>query len=144
MNERRIKTAGAILVIAVAAAAIALQQKPIGAVALRDDTTYAYAGAPDGRGGPADDCVVCHSIDRSGPDRSAPNLWGIVGAKKARSEWFAYSRPLRKKGGVWSADELDAFLANPGVFVPGTSMTPPPIQDPAKRRDIIAFLSTLH
>jgi cytochrome c len=147
MNRKAIGIAGGALIVGVAIAAVAFQQtlpdtgrffKPLG------DTTYAYAAAPDGRGGPANDCIVCHSIDRNGPMRSAPSLWGIVGAQKARSDWFAYSQPLRKKGGVWSPDELDKFLANPGGFVPGTSKTLPPIEDSARRRDIIAFLSTLH
>jgi cytochrome c2 len=29
-------------------------------------------------------CVVCHSLERGGEFRVAPNLWDIVGAEKAR------------------------------------------------------------
>jgi len=104
---------------------------------------FAFNKVPDGKGGPAADCVVCHSLSRNGPMRAAPTLAGIVGAPKARSQWFAYSLALRKKGGVWSEDELDKFLANPSGFVPGTSKVLPPIKDPARRKALIAYLKTL-
>ena len=68
---------------------------------------------------------------------------GIVGAPKARADWFSYSLALRKKGGVWSEDELDKYLANPSGFIPGTSKTLPPIEDAARRRELIVFLKTL-
>ena len=29
-------------------------------------------------------CVVCHSLEKGGEFRVAPNLWDIVGAEKAR------------------------------------------------------------
>jgi cytochrome c len=105
--------------------------------------TFTFAAAPGGQGGPANDCVVCHSIDKDGPMRSAPSLWGIVGAPKARSSWFAYSQPLRRKGGVWSEDEIDKYLTNPSAFVPGTYKTLSPIEDPARRKAVISFLGSL-
>ena len=148
MDGKFIGIAGALVIVACAGAAIALQQTspahPGRYFQALGDVNYAYAAAPDGRGGPANDCVVCHSIDRNGPDRSAPNLFGIVGAPKARSPWFAYSQPLRAKGGAWSAEEIDKYLTKPSGFIPGTSKTLPPIEDASKRKKIIAFLETLH
>jgi cytochrome c2 len=105
--------------------------------------TFGFTADPTGRAGPANDCVVCHSIEKNGPMRSAPSLWGIVGAPKARSEWFSYSMALRKKGGVWSEQDLDAFLAKPSGFIPGTLKVLPPIEDPARRQQLISFLKTL-
>ena len=105
--------------------------------------TFAFTADPTGRAGPANDCVVCHSIDKTGPMRSAPSLWGIVGAPKARSAWFSYSMALRNKGGVWSEEDLDAYLANPNGFIPGTLKVLPPINDPARRKQLISFLKTL-
>jgi cytochrome c len=105
--------------------------------------SYVFNTDPVGRGGPANDCIVCHSVEKNGPLRSAPTLWGIVGAPKARSDWFAYSTPLRRKGGTWTEDELDKYLANPAAFIPGTIKTLPPIEDPARRRDVIMFLKSL-
>lgn len=108
-----------------------------------NNETFAFTAAPGGTGGPAASCVVCHSLSRNEPMRAAPTLVGIVGAPKARSQWFAYSLALRKKGGVWSEDDLDKFLANPGGFIPGTSKVLPPIKDAKQRRDLIAYLKTL-
>jgi len=102
---------------------------------------YRYAAEPVGRGGPADECVVCHSIEKNGPFRSAPPLWGIVGAPKARTPWFGYSAALARKGGVWTSEELDQFLADPDAFLPGTSKTLTGIPDAAKRHAAIALLA---
>jgi len=63
----------------------------------RANEMFTFAADPTGRTGPANDCTR----------RSAPSLWGIVGAPKARADWFSYSLAFRKKGGVWSEEELD-------------------------------------
>ena len=52
--------------------------------------SFAFNADPTGRAGPANDCIVCHNVDKNGPMRSAPSLWGIVGAPKARAEWVSY------------------------------------------------------
>jgi len=89
------------------------------------------------------DCVVCHSLSASGPDRSAPSLVGIVGAPVARSDWFAYSPALRRKGGTWTEEALDAYLKNPTGAVPGTVKTLSPIRSDETRREIVAALKEL-
>jgi cytochrome c len=89
-------------------------------------------------------CVVCHSLEEGGPFRVAPNLWGIVGAEKARDRsWYAYSPALIKRGGTWSDDELDAYLADPDSFLPGTKKSIK-VQDDLEREQIIEFLNQLH
>lgn len=101
-------------------------------------------GQPWGRGTAADSCVVCHSLERGGPFRVAPNLFGIVGAEKARDrDWYGYSLALRQKGGAWTEAELDQYLADASTFAPGTTKTIR-IADVEKRKEIIAFLKTLH
>ncbi len=143
MDGRLLRRAGGVLVMAVAAATLAYRHRQPDRVDVRTPAPNAYSAVPYGRDGPAGDCLVCHSIERNGPERSAPGLWGIVGAPKARADWFAYSPPLRRKGGVWTAADLDRFLADPSAFVPGTSMSLPPIRDPVRREAIVAFLATL-
>lgn len=88
-------------------------------------------------------CVVCHRIDAKGPERSAPSLWGIVGAPKARSHWFGYSHALAGQDGNWSADEIDAYLADPVGYLPGTTKTLTRVRDPDERKRIIAALQSL-
>jgi cytochrome c len=102
-----------------------------------------YAAEPVGRGGPADECVVCHSLAKGGTLRSAPPLWGIVGAPKARFDWFGYSPALARAGGVWTEEELDAYLADPDAFLPGTKKSLIGIPDERERAEVIAFLASL-
>lgn len=74
---------------------------------------------------------------------SAPSLWGIVGAPKARSHWFGYSHALAGQDGNWSADEIDAYLADPVGYLPGTTKTLTRVRDPDERKRIIAALQSL-
>jgi cytochrome c len=92
----------------------------------------------------AADCVVCHSLEKGGPFRVAPNLWGIVGAEKARDRsWYAYSPALIERGGTWSKQDLDSFLKDAEAFAPGSTKSIR-VKDAEKRAEIIEFLSGLH
>jgi cytochrome c len=88
----------------------------------------------------ADPGVVCHSVETGGPLRVGPPLHGIVGARKARTEWYGYSAALRKAEGNWTDADLDKFLTSPSKFLPGTSKTLSGIPDAKQRADIIAAL----
>ena len=88
-------------------------------------------------------CVVCHSLERGGEFRVAPNLWDIVGAEKARdSAWYNYSPALIEMGGTWSTEDLDSFLADASAFAPGSTKSIR-VSDPAEREEIIEFLGEL-
>jgi len=104
---------------------------------------YRFAAQPIGLDSPAAVCVVCHSIEKGGPLRVAPNLWGIVGDKKARYPWYGYSEALETAGGTWTPKDLNAYLADPVGYLPGTSKTLIGISDPAERAELIAYLETL-
>jgi len=101
---------------------------------------YRFETVPVGANGPLKPCVVCHSVEQGGPLRVAPPLHGIVGAKKARADWYGYSPALRKAGGTWTEADLDKFLTAPSKFLPGTTKTIIGIRDPKERADIIAAL----
>ena len=102
------------------------------------------AAEPAGDSSVVERCVVCHSLEKGGPFRVAPNLWNIVGAEKARDRaWYAYSPALIRKGGTWTPEELDRFLSNPDEYAPGTTMTLS-VPDDAERKAIIEFLKTLN
>lgn len=114
-----------------------------GQSSVRVEGDYRYAATPNGLDSPAAGCVVCHSIEKVGALRVAPNLWGIVGEKKARFSWYGYSPALAKAGGNWTEEDLDAYLTDPDGFLPGTTKTLIGIADPDERADLIAYLETL-
>lgn len=110
---------------------------------VRADSVPRFPGEPWGVGTAAEPCVVCHSLEPGGPFRSAPNLYGIVGAEKARDrEWYGYSLALLKSGGTWTEADLDAYLADAPAFAPGTRKAIR-IDDAEQRARIIDFLRTL-
>jgi cytochrome c len=87
-------------------------------------------------------CAACHTIGEGAGDRGGPNLHGVVGRTMGwGSERFSYTEVLRDKGGVWDADALDRWLANPQRFAPGTSMIFAGVPDGNDRADIIAYLA---
>jgi cytochrome c len=87
-------------------------------------------------------CVACHTFDKGGPNRVGPNLWGIVGRKRASHEGFNYSAAMKAKGGEWTFDELNKFLAAPSSYIAGTSMTFAGLPRATERADVIDYLRT--
>jgi cytochrome c len=88
-----------------------------------------------------DNCASCHTVGAaSTPD--APTLKGVFGRKIASLPDFKYSDGLKAKQGVWTEEALDAFLASPQTFAPGTQMYGG-ASDPNDRKAIIDYLKTL-
>lgn len=85
-------------------------------------------------------CQACHTANDGGADKIGPNLYNIVGQAVASGEGFAYSGALTEKGGAWSYEDLDAFLAKPAKAVPGTKMGFPGIKKEDERANVIAYL----
>jgi len=88
-------------------------------------------------------CFGCHTYDKGQPNRTGPNLWGIVGRDKAISEGFRYSRQLKLLGGVWTEALISKFIASPRSMIPDTKMTFNGIKVEKDRTNIIAYLKTL-
>lgn len=85
-------------------------------------------------------CTSCHTIEKGGPNRIGPNLYGIVGAPKAKHPDYVYSKAMESKGGTWTYDDLNVYLYQPRDFVPGTKMSFAGIKDDKERADLIAYL----
>ena len=102
-----------------------------------------FTEQPWGLDTPAGRCVVCHSLEKGGDFRVAPNLWGIVGAEKARERaWFNYSPGLIEMGGTWTVEDLDLYLTDAAAFSPGSTKSIR-VTDPVEREEIIEFLMEL-
>lgn len=98
--------------------------------------------AADGPGQQAfGECAACHSTD--GTAGVGPTLKGIVGRGSASVPGFAYSGAMKRAQLKWTAEQLDKYLANPQVAVPGNAMPYAGMNDANERSALIAYLSTL-
>ncbi len=88
-------------------------------------------------------CASCHSLEKGGPNKVGPNLWGVVGRPVASHPGFNYSDALKQLGGSWDFERLDRFLTAPKKYVPGTKMGFAGIKKPEDRADLLAYLRTL-
>ena len=101
--------------------------------------TAAPAVAATGQDVFNDKCGDCHTV--APPSGTAPALKGVIGRKVASLSDFQYSDALKAKGGVWNEAALDAFIADPKAYAPGTQMTAGDA-DPADRKAIIDYLKS--
>lgn len=89
-------------------------------------------------------CTVCHTAQKGAGSKIGPDLWNVVGRPKASFDHFSYSDAMKGKGGDWTYDALNHFIAKPRDFVPGTKMTFAGLKKPQQRADVIAYLRTLN
>jgi cytochrome c len=88
-------------------------------------------------------CGLCHDT-AAGKNRVGPSLFGVVGRKSGSVDGFHYSDANKNSGLSWDQATLDKYLADPRGTVPGTTMTYAGVKNDEQRRDIIAYLATLH
>lgn len=87
-------------------------------------------------------CVACHTIASGGANGIGPNLWGTVGKPLASHAGFAYSDALKTKGGTWTFEALNEWLANPKKYAPGNKMTFAGLGNPEERAAVILYLNS--
>lgn len=120
-----------------------MSQRIITAVALAAIT----AGAAQAQEGDAHSggelyrtCVACHSLE-PGVHLTGPSLAGAFGREAGEAEGFnRYSPGLAAADFDWTADTLNAWLADPQAMISGTYMIFPGVEDDKARADLVAFL----
>lgn len=86
-------------------------------------------------------CAACHTVTSGGANGVGPNLWATVGKPHGHMAGFAYSDALKGVPGNWTFEALDAWLASPRKYAPGTKMTFAGLSDPQERANVIAYLN---
>jgi cytochrome c len=87
-------------------------------------------------------CAACHTFAKGEPNRVGPNLYGVVGRARGSVNGFNYSAGMKAKTGNWTIEDLNAFLANPKGFIPGTSMGFAGLPRGSERADVITYLNS--
>ena len=87
-------------------------------------------------------CAICHATSL-GPGNTViagqgPSLVGIVGRRAGTGLSFNYTRALVGSGITWDSTNLDRFLADPMMAVPGTAM-PIPVRSAEDRQNLVTY-----
>jgi cytochrome c len=85
------------------------------------------------------DCIACHSLERD-IHGVGPSLHGVFGRQAGELADFRYSPALKRSGIIWTAETMDAFIADPQRFVPLNRMPYDGMPNEADRADLIAYL----
>lgn len=84
-------------------------------------------------------CARCHEATAGGASLG-PRLRGGPNRRVANESGYDYSPALKRLGGRWTSERLDAFLKNPNAFAPGTKMAYPGLPDAGERARVIRYL----
>jgi cytochrome c len=89
-------------------------------------------------------CQSCHDFTEGGPNKTGPNLYGVVDRLIASHPGFDYSADLKAHGtDKWTYENLNTWITAPKAFAAGTKMTYSGDKDDQDRANIIAYLGTL-
>jgi cytochrome c len=88
-------------------------------------------------------CGICHTVV-AGKNMVGPSLFGVIGRKSGSLPDFHYSDAMKSANLTWDEATLDKYLTNPRGVVPGTLMAYAGLKDDQKRKDLIAYLATVH
>ena len=88
-------------------------------------------------------CGACHFV--TDKKKLGPGLAGIFGRTAGTFKPFNYSRSMKAAGRadpplVWSAETIDAYLANPKEYIPKNKMSLRPIRKAEERAAIIKYM----
>ena len=89
-------------------------------------------------------CASCHTFVDGGKNGVGPNIYNTIGQPRAEGRAdFNFSAAIKGKAGTWGYEDLNAWLAKPTTFAPGTRMAFAGLNSEKQRADVIAYLRTL-
>jgi cytochrome c len=86
-------------------------------------------------------CAACHTINQGGAHGIGPNLYATMGKPLAGHPGYDYTDALKKVGGNWDFEKMNAWLTSPRKFAPGTKMTFAGLSNPQDRANLIVYLN---
>ncbi|WP_111415387.1 c-type cytochrome [Billgrantia lactosivorans] len=86
-------------------------------------------------------CIGCHSTE-PGRHLAGPSLHALFGRRAGSLDDFDYSPALAQADLTWNRETLDAFLAGPDDFLPGTRMVLWGLDERSRQR-IIDYLESI-
>jgi glucose/arabinose dehydrogenase len=89
-------------------------------------------------------CALCHATNAASALNAGqgPSLVNVVGRRAASTSGFPFTKALQDSRLNWTSVNLDRYLANPTVAVPGTNMVVL-VPSAADRADLITYLFTV-
>lgn len=86
-------------------------------------------------------CKSCHKVEKGAAHGTGPALHGVMGRQIAATADFKFSDVLKGKGVNWDWDSMNAFLANPKGWAPGTRMNFAGLKKPEDRAAVMVYLN---
>jgi cytochrome c len=86
-------------------------------------------------------CATCHNLGKNAANKVGPNLYGVIGRKRASYAGFSYSKAMASKGGQWSIEDINQYLTNPKEFVPGNKMSFAGLKKIGDRANVIGYIA---
>ena len=90
-------------------------------------------------------CSACHKVGEGAANGTGPQLNGIIGKTAGTAEGYKYSKPMLEAGAgglIWTAEALDAFLADPKAAVAKNKMAFAGLKKAQEREAVIAYLQS--
>jgi cytochrome c len=83
-------------------------------------------------------CAACHSLE-PGQHLMGPSLHAVLGRHAGRADGFVYSLAMERAKITWTAETLEAFIADPAGYVPGTAMPFAGLKSPEQRAALVCM-----
>jgi cytochrome c len=88
-------------------------------------------------------CSTCHTIEAGGVNGTGPNLFAALGKPHGHVPGFAYSDALKSVPGNWDWKGMDAWLASPRKYAPGTKMSFAGLSSAEDRANLIVYMNSM-
>jgi len=86
-------------------------------------------------------CLACHSIEKGGPNKIGPNIFGVLNRKAGSVSGYKYSKAMLAYGKVWSFEEMNGFLTKPKDWIKGTKMSFTGLKNAKDRAAVILYMN---